>query len=972
MNHRFNSLLARLVGYFSLVTLGILGLVEILAFQQARQALEQSIFDRLNTTASLQEETLQLWVKSQQEAMLALSQLPELRQGADILVDPEQTEARQQLMYDDLLRYLSSALISRPELQEIFILSNVGGEVLVSTNPDNEGTLEVNQEYFHQGLRQLFVQTIYPSPRTGKPTMTISIPLLDPDGIRVGVLAAHLNLNRLDELVSRADLSQSSETYLIDQTFVFVSEQRFSQADYPRGVKSEAIDAAVAGNQGQGLYLNYKDIPVIGVYRWLPNLEVALITEIEQSQAFAPAQALAWNILMVGLGCAAGVIVLTYLVAQQIAVPILAIKDAAIRVATGDLSAIAPVLTKDEVGTLALSFNHMTEKLQTLYQGLEKERDMVKKSQTLLQTVIDAVPLMISIKDHQSRYLIMNQHQAAFYGLKPFEVIGKTDSELSGIEANTTHEEQWVLTTGRALNFYEESSTTNGQSYNWLVTKVPLCNTTGLVDKLVTIRIDITERKQAELQLQQAKEAAEAANLAKSAFLANMSHELRTPLNAILGFSQLLAADPNFNSTQQDHIAIINHSGEHLLTLINDILEVSKIEAGKQELHPTTFDLNELLQNLKEMFSPQAQAKQLQLVFELAADLPQWVYGDESKLRQVLINLLGNAVKFTPKGSITLKANPIFDSEVTNSICLHFVVKDTGIGMSAHDMSLIFQPFSQVIKGSECQGGTGLGLVISRQFIQMMGGDLTCTSTLDQGSVFQFNIQVEPAEPVTPAATHSQVMSLAANHLPYRLLIVEDVYENQRLLQSLLEPLGFELEMAKHGQEALQLWQNWSPHLVWMDIRMPVMDGYESTRQIRLLEQRTSQSHTPIIALTASALEEDKAAILAAGCDDYICKPIKTEVILTKLAEYLDITYKDAQEVNLELPISSHLDIREVFNVMPEPWIRELHDSAVKGSKRHILKLIEEIPRSHQTLADHLQYLAQSYQLDQIAQLSRK
>ncbi|HEY9608930.1 ATP-binding protein, partial [Allocoleopsis sp.] len=295
---------------------------------------------------------------------------------------------------------------------------------------------------------------------------------------------------------------------------------------------------------------------------------------------------------------------------------------------------------------------------------------------------------------------------------------------------------------------------------------------------------------------------------AKSTFLANMSHELRTPLNAILGFSQLMERDTTLTSRHQDSLAIINRSGEHLLNLINDVLEMSKIEAGRLVLSLEPVNLHRLLQTLQDMFEARTQAKQLSLRFQLAPDLPPSVLTDEGKLRQVLINLLSNAVKFTETGSITLRARAEQENQGKSPIpyTLFFEVEDTGKGIASEEMGNLFQPFVQTTSGIEAREGTGLGLTISRQFIRLMGGDIYLSSTVGKGSTFRFDIQVTlaDAKAVAPTLTHGRVLQLAPDQPTYRILVVDDRPESRDLIAQLLNTVGFETRSATNGQEAIQ------------------------------------------------------------------------------------------------------------------------------------------------------------------------
>ncbi|MBD2355592.1 PAS domain S-box protein [Tolypothrix sp. FACHB-123] len=488
-------------------------------------------------------------------------------------------------------------------------------------------------------------------------------------------------------------------------------------------------------------------------------------------------------------------------------------------------------------------------------------------------------------------------------------------------------------------------------------------------------------RHQAEQALLFAKEAAEAANRAKSTFLANMSHELRTPLNAILGFAQLMERDTSLTDKQRQSLATINRSGEHLLNLINDVLDMSKIEAGRIVLHSEPLDLHQLLQTIQDMFQIRAKAKQLCLRFEIAANIPQYINTDEGKLRQVLINLLGNAVKFTQKGTVTLRTTAEMrrlDNQQQQGCILYFEIEDTGRGIAPEDMDKLFQPFVQSSSNQAIEG-TGLGLAISRQFIRLMGGDINCSSSLGQGATFRFHLLVTLAEAwqQTPQFTTGKVIGLVGAQPIYRILVVDDAPNNQDIIVQLLSEVGFEVSCANNGQEAIALWQTWQPHVIFMDMRMPVMDGYTATREIRnQAQQQAKENQTIIIALTASAFEEEKSTILAAGCNDLIRKPFREQLIFDKLAEHLGVSYLYAENSNSpdtdaapDYPTPAVSTLRASLKLMPETWIRELYQAANEVDGDRILQLIEQIPASQAILARELTNLNRRFCFDEIIEL---
>lgn len=552
------------------------------------------------------------------------------------------------------------------------------------------------------------------------------------------------------------------------------------------------------------------------------------------------------------------------------------------------------------------------------------------------------------------------------------------------------------------------------------------------------------ERKLAEDALKQSADAADTANRAKSEFLSRMSHELRTPLNAILGFTQLMSRSTSLSSQEQEQLGIINRSGEHLLNLINDILEMSKIESGKVTLNATSCDLYHLLDTLKQMFQLKAKVKGIELIFDRATDVPQYIQTDESKLRQVLINLLSNALKFTQSGQVVLRvvrelkvegfrvegcqeelltkrdvvqvgddALNLANADAPNAsltqnnlqpanlqpvnlqpLSLQFEVEDTGCGIAPEEMHLLFAPFEQTQTGQKSQQGTGLGLTLTRQFVQLMGGEIRVSSTVGKGTLFKFDVPLclaQSDEVQTPQRTR-RVIGLAPNQPKYRILVVDDVEVSRLLLVKLLVLIGFEVREAANGLEAIALWESWHPHLILMDMLMPVMNGYEATRQIKARERGSKgagesdqvsasssippESQSFIIALTAHAFEEDRAVILAAGCDDCVSKPIQEDTIFDKIAEYLGVRYiyenavlirSEAKPQNEESHANHCLEVD--LAQMPAEWLTQLSEEATIGSDYLIYQLIEQIPSTHASLRDVLTNWVKEFRFDLIINL---
>jgi signal transduction histidine kinase/CheY-like chemotaxis protein len=527
----------------------------------------------------------------------------------------------------------------------------------------------------------------------------------------------------------------------------------------------------------------------------------------------------------------------------------------------------------------------------------------------------------------------------------------------------------------------------------------------------VRLEQEISDRKKAEAELERAKDAAEAANRAKSTFLANMSHELRTPLNAILGFSQLMNQDTNLSTEQKENLDIIHRSGEHLLTLINQVLDLSKVEAGRIALSETNFDFHYLLANVEDMFSLRAQDKGLQLHFNCANNVPQYIRTDEVKLRQVLINLIGNAIKFTDFGSVSVEISvdippePPYKAE-TQTI-LSCAVRDTGVGMAADELEKLFKPFVQTTSGQKVQQGTGLGLTISRQFVRLMGGEITVISrgkiftpgtplrdfseagrsprdkeetfspssspsSPASGTTFKFDIPVSIAhQNDIENPTHSRhIVALAPNQPQYRILVVDDRDYNRQLLVKFLKPLGFAVQEATNGTNAIEILDSYSPHLIWMDMRMPIMDGYEATKRIK---STTKGQSTAIIALTASAWEEEKAVILSAGCDDFVRKPFHKGIIFDLMAKHLGVRYLYRQQEPYSYPTNVTVEPLELTNLlasMPKEWVIKFHKAALDADSELVTKILKEVPKSYTFELETLRNWVKKFQFEKILDLT--
>ena len=467
----------------------------------------------------------------------------------------------------------------------------------------------------------------------------------------------------------------------------------------------------------------------------------------------------------------------------------------------------------------------------------------------------------------------------------------------------------------------------------------------------------LQQRQQALELLKEARVEAEAANQAKSTFLANMSHELRSPMNAILGFTQVMLRSPELDASDKENLNVILRSGEHLLALINQVLDLSKVEAGRMELIENTFDLYGLIEELEQMFSLQAANKGVQLIFVYGRQVPHYVQLDELKLRQVLINLLNNALKFTEKGSVRVVVDSGREemgsrAEAETIHRFIFEVEDSGPGIKPDELDTVFAAFSQTETGMRA-GGAGLGLPISRQLVRLMGGDMQVSSQVGKGTKFRFDILGRTVKDSVITRTGDAdgrfIIGLESGQPNYRILIVDDEWENREALFRLLNPIGFDLRQAENGQEAVAIAREWRPHLIWMDIRMPVMDGYEASRAINAAEL---DPEPVIIALTASTFMEESALASEAGCMVTVHKPYREREIFDTIKQYLGLRYRyelpfDTQEAQVgSLVTASRLA------TLPLNLREQLSDALIQLDTVRMEQLVTEIRSQDKSLAE--------------------
>ena len=652
MKIRSKSLLLRLITPLSLLSVAMVLTISVSTYFSARETLKQSLYDRLSVAAILKEEELNQWFQSHRNDILLLARSLEIQSQTKLLLanaepSPEESEDQseapldsdiKQVARNNLETYLRNVVTFKPDLAEISIV--VDDElVLFSTNKQLENTsqsLDVNTTYFADGSDEI-APVPYTSPTTGATAITLATPILDTAKTRIGVLLVTLDLQDIDALIQeRTGLGKTGTTYLvgqIEQQNSFIASDKDS--DVAGSISSFAIDAAIAGENGAGLYQNYAGRPVIGVYRWLEGQNLALLAEIDQREAFAPARALARNILLIGFVATGLLLSGIYLLSRRITQPITEITQAAIQLQSGQLDQSLSVNSQDEIGVLAKAFNHMAQQLK-----------------------------------------------------QSFEILENTNQALE---------------------------------------------------------MRVQERT---VELQVAKETAESATRTKSAFLANMSHELRTPLNSIIGYSEILEEDIELIGEHGliPDLRKIQGSSKHLLNLINSVLELSKIEAGRMELRLQPVNVLALVEDVLATIRPEAETKSNRLLLNNISGTDS-IETDFGKLRQCLLNLVDNANKFTEQGQISLTIQTL---QYQDESYLEFIVEDTGIGIAPDQLEHVFEAFTQGdLSSTRRYDGTGLGLTITREFVHMLGGVISAQNSAEQGAVFTIRIpQVIPS--VTP------------------------------------------------------------------------------------------------------------------------------------------------------------------------------------------------------------------------------
>jgi PAS domain S-box-containing protein len=622
----------------------------------------------------------------------------------------------------------------------------------------------------------------------------------------------------------------------------------------------------------------------------------------------------------------------------------------------------------------------MCDDAEILFNGIliditehKQAEDALRKSEEKFSKIFQHSPDSIQMtRLRDNKFMEVNDTFVQWTGYQRSEVIGKTALELN-FWVNLEDKDKFfqeLSDHGHCVNL-ETNFRAKGGHLIPAIVSASIVEIDGELRVLSVVR-DITALRQAKTKLkqavemaEQAKQEAEIANRTKSAFLANMSHELRTPLNGILGYTQILSRDNNLTDQQKNGIRIIHRSGEHLLTLVNDILDLSKIEAGKLELFPSEFNFHEFIQDIVDLFKMRAQQQGITLTYIAFYPLPSVVYADEKRLRQVLLNLLSNAIKFThgTTGQVTFKV--IYDNNR-----VRFEVEDTGVGIAAEHLNMIFLPFQQVGNQRLQTEGTGLGLSISKKLVTLMGGRLYVASLLGIGSLFWFDIPLPAIEKAVnislrPPATVVGFKN-TKEHQDFTILVIDDQWQSRAFLSNFLSNLGFRVLEANNGAEALEIAHEYLPEVIISDLIMPVMDGIELTRRLR---QSILLKDSVIIINSASIFEQHQRDSLAAGCNAFIVKPINTERLLTLLQQYLPLEWLYDKPPETSLPILAPM-------VGPSPaQALALYDLVIIGDIQGIIDNIFSLEQQDAKLAlfaQQVRYLTDNFEIEKLEKLVKQ
>ena len=830
------SLVARLVFSFLGISAAMVLAVAALTYSHARKTLRQEVVARLSAVADSKAMQLARWVDVQRVELEYLARL------AARHIEPASPRSRALSAaagsgpHAAVTAFLKRTIERKSDFRELFVLSVPGARVMASTDSTRVGDYRVTDAYFLEGRHRSFIQHVYPSaaPPEGTPTLTISSPMRDMSGQVVAVLAAHLNLNQIDSITAdRSGLGRSGETYFTDRFRGFVSSTRFGRPLYPRGIQAQGvIRAATMREDGDASYDDYRGVPVLGVYRWLEDQDLALLVEMERDEAFAPARRLLSAIVLIGVISTILLAAMTCALALRIARPIRAIAQTAERVASGDLYALAPPITRDEVGRLARGFNRMTARLRRMYDRQEEQVVEIKRAATaiaqskvMLQAIIDNTTAFIIVTDLNSRIIMANRAFAELIGEPIDRILGREATEVVPDLTPTRRTEMVaeVMATGRPV-VREEQFTYRGAVRTVWLSRFMLRGERGEPLGVCSVANEITELRKAEEERRRFSEQLQHTQKLESlgVLAGGIAHDFNNLLTAILGHASLVGSELGPESRSAEDVRRIVEAGRRAADLTNQLLAY----AGRAKFAIELVDANALVKSMSQLLQVSI-PKKVEVVYQLHPGLPA-VEADPVQLQQVVMNLITNAAEAMrgQAGTITLRTDLVEDDEGSH---VRLSVADTGEGMDQDTVARIFEPFF-----TTKFTGRGLGLAAVQGIVHGHGGSLVVDSSIGKGTTFTVLLPAASgkAVEVTPQAPPS-VENLGSG----TVLVVDDEEGVRRIAQRVLELAGYQVLVASDGAEAIEIFKQSSSEidLVILDLTMPVIGGEQALVAMRAI-----------------------------------------------------------------------------------------------------------------------------------------
>ncbi len=885
------SLHHRLVASFLAMAAAVVAFVALAAFLRARATLRTQVLGRLEAVALDKEGDLNLWIDDQVGDLAFLASLEAVRADAERLAGLPETARDAAALRASLVALLDTARARTLDMDEVFVLAPVGGRVVATTDPARLGDYRVSDLFFRRGLTGSTVQNVYASPLTGRPTITVAAPVRGADGRPVAVLAGHLRLSRIDRILAeRTGLGATGEAYLVTPFHDFVSGQRFGRAGSRRGLSTAGVREALAGRNGSRVYAGYAGARVLGAWRWSPARQLALMVEQSAAEAFAPARELVGTILAFGFVAVLLLGIGIVLVARRITQPILGVAAAADRVARGDFDAVAPVLTRDEVGVLARAFNDMTRRLRELYDDLSEQIGAtgrayraLEESQQLLQASVDNTVNLFVALDRDGRFLLVNRRLEDLFGVRRDEMRGRTSAALPRDLAEVVDALAREALAGTPARPVERDAQlrVGGVPHHYHLLAFPLTHGGRRPFGAGIVGVDLTERVKAEEEHRRLETGVQQAQKLESLGLlaGGIAHDFNNILTAIVGGAAMAADALDPQHPARTDLEQVITAAERAAKLTRQMLAY----AGRASFAVETFDLDAVIREMAELIQVSV-AKTVRLAHEPAPGLPP-IRADRTQVSQIVLNLVTNAAEASTAagGTVVVRTRARAAAELAHgqfrfapadaAQYVELSVDDNGAGMSAETMEKMFDPFYST-KGT----GRGLGLAAVLGIVRQSGGALRVTSTPGRGSTFTvlFPAVAGQTGSAAPAPATAEPREASGT-----VLLVDDEDLLRTTTRRALERAGYRVLEAANGREAVEIFQRESPRLaaIVLDVTMPVMGGAEAFRQMRV--------HGPPVPVMVSSGydEQDTAAAFAGEAVEFLQKPYKPSQLLTRLRD---------------------------------------------------------------------------------------